>query len=231
MLTFSESMLSTWIGLLIWPFLRVLALFSVVPVLSSKALPMRSKIGLAFFIALAVSSTLPVEEVVGVNDPRAWELVAQQVAVGMGIGLAVRLVFAAIELAGEVIGFQMGLNFAAFFDPAMNSQTSAMARFFGQMTLLLFVVSGGHLMVIIAVVKSFEAFPVNGGALQTLNTLQLHTLGKEIFASALWISLPVVGMLMFTNMALGIISRVAPQMNIFAVGFPLTRATCSGGAS
>ena len=116
----------------------------------------------------------------------------------------------------------MGLNFAAFFDPTLNAQSSAVARFFGQMTSLLFVVMNGHLMVLVAVNRSFQSFPVDQNFLEALGQMKLYRLGADLFASALWIALPMVGMLMFTNLALGIISRVAPQMNIFAVGFPIT---------
>ena len=128
----------------------------------------------------------------------------------------------AVELAGEVVGFQMGLNFAAFFDPAANAQTSAVARFFGQMAALLFVVLNGHLLVLMAVIRSFEVFPIDQSFLQAMQRLRLHELGAELFATGLWIALPMVGMLMFVNLALGIVSRVAPQMNIYAVGFPIT---------
>jgi flagellar biosynthetic protein FliR len=116
----------------------------------------------------------------------------------------------------------MGLNFAAFFDPSLNTQSSAVARFFGQMTSLLFVVMNGHLMVLMAVNRSFQSFPVDENFLIALGRMKLYSLGADLFASALWIALPMVGMLMFVNLALGIISRVAPQMNIFAVGFPIT---------
>jgi flagellar biosynthetic protein FliR len=121
-----------------------------------------------------------------------------------------------------VVGFQMGLNFAAFFDPSLNAQTSAVARFFGYMASLLFVVLNGHLMVLMAVTRSFEVFPVTQNFLQAVAQMKLYTLGGELFASALWIALPMIALLMFTNLALGIVSRVAPQMNIYAVGFPIT---------
>jgi flagellar biosynthetic protein FliR len=116
----------------------------------------------------------------------------------------------------------MGLNFAAFFDPTLNAQSSAVARFFGQMTALLFVVMNGHLMVLAAIIQSFRSFPVDQNFLEALWRMKLYQLGSDLFASALWIALPMVGMLMFANLALGIISRVAPQMNIFAIGFPIT---------
>jgi len=182
----------------------------------------RGRIALAFLVALASQASLPQAEVVGFNDVRAFGVLVQQVGVGLSIGFAVRLVFAAVELAGEVVGFQMGLNFASFFDMTLNSQSSAVARFFSQMTSLLFVVMNGHLMVLMAVNKSFVAFPVGQNFLQALAQMQLHKLGAEIFSSALWIAMPMVGMLMFSNLAMGIISRVAPQINIFAVGFPIT---------
>lgn len=211
-----------WVSPLVWPFLRVLAVFTTAPVFSSRAFPTRAKIALAFFVALGTQASLPSMPVIGFNDPQAFGVVIQQVGIGLAIGFVVRLVFAAVELAGEVVGFQMGLNFAAFFDPTLNAQSSAVARFFGQMTSLLFVVMNGHLMVLVAVNRSFQSFPVDQNFLEALGQMKLYRLGTDLFASALWIALPMVGMLMFTNLALGIISRVAPQMNIFAVGFPIT---------
>lgn len=183
---------------------------------------MRAKIALALFVAVACQASIPAGVAYGVNSPDALGVVVQQVVIGLAIGFTIRLVFAVVELAGEVVGFQMGLNFAAFFDPSLNTQSSAVARFFGQMASLLFVVMNGHLMVLMAVTKSFEAFPVGPHFLDALASMHLYRLGAELFSSALWMALPMVGMLMFANLALGIISRVAPQINIFAVGFPIT---------
>jgi len=165
---------------------------------------------------------LPVQPVIDLNGREALGTVLQQVGVGLAMGFAVRLVFAAVELAGEVIGLQMGLNFASFFDPLANAQVSAVARFFGNIAMLLFVVINGHLMVLMAVAKSFDAFPVDGNFLQAVAQMRLHALGASLFASSLWIALPMIALLLFVNLTLGIISRVAPQMNIYAVGFPVT---------
>jgi flagellar biosynthetic protein FliR len=221
-ISISEAQLIAWISPIFWPFLRVLAVFTTAPVFSSRAFPTRAKIALAFFVALATQASLPDMPLVGFNDPQVLGVVMQQVGIGLAIGFVVRLVFSAVELAGEVVGFQMGLNFAAFFDPTLNAQSSAVARFFGQMTALLFVVMNGHLMVLAAIVQSFRTFPVDQNFLEALGRMKLYQLGSDLFASALWIALPMVGMLMFANLALGIISRVAPQMNIFAIGFPIT---------
>lgn len=211
-----------WLSPVLWPFLRVLALFSVAPVFSMRAIPMRVKIGLALLVAVCSQALLVDQPVISVNGREALGAVAQQVAVGLAIGFAVRLVFASVELAGEVIGLQMGLNFASFFDPASSAQISAVGRFFGNMSLLLFIVINGHLVVLMAVVKSFERFPADGNFLQSLGQMRLYELGASLFASAFWIALPMIALLLFVNLTLGIISRVAPQMNIYAVGFPVT---------
>lgn len=222
MIGLTESQLMAWLTPILWPFLRILAVFTAAPIFSNRAFPVRARIALALLIALAAQASLPAQPLIDLNGAQAWGAVVQQVGVGLAIGFVVRLVLTAVQLAGEIVGFQMGLNFAAFFDPAMSTQSSATASFFGYMASLLFVVLNGHLMVLMAVIRSFEAFPVDQNFLHALSLMKLYSLGGELFASGLWIALPMVGMLMFVNLALGIVSRVAPQMNIYAVGFPLT---------
>ena len=226
MLTFTDAQLLAWVTPLLWPFLRVLALFSALPVLGTRTVPLRVRVALAFFVALAAQPVLPPlpSEVatIALDAPVAALLVAQQVIVGLALGFAVRLVFAAVEYAGEVIGLQMGLNFAGFFDPVTASQGTATGRFFGTAVAWLFVVINGHLIVIAAVVASFTAFPVGPEPFAFVRQLQPHQWGAELFRLGLWIALPIVAMLLFVNLVLGLISRVAAQMNIFAIGFPIT---------
>ncbi len=222
MFTFSEADIMALVAPVFWPFLRVLAVFSSAPIFSARSVPMRTRVGLAMLIAIGAQASLPPDNIPGLTDPDALSLVFQQVLIGLAIGLAVRIVFASVEMAGEVIGLQMGLNYAGFFDPSTNSQTSAVGRYFGNTTMLLFVVLNGHLMVLQAVVASFETFPLGDSALEAVNRLQLHELGAVVFRYGLWIALPMIGMLMFINIVLGFVSRIAPQMNAFAIGFPLT---------
>ena len=221
-ITFSESQLVAWLSPILWPFLRVMGVFTSAPLFSMRVIPMRAKIGLAFFVALCAQPMLGEQPVISLTGSNALAAVVQQVVVGIAIGFAVRLVFSSVELAGEVIGLQMGLNFASFFDPSSNARISAVARFFGNMAMLLFVVINGHLMVLLAVVKSFDSFPVDGNFLQSLAQMRIYELGSSLFSSALWIALPMIVLLLFVNLTLGIISRIAPQMNIFALGFPVT---------
>ncbi len=225
MFSFTEADIMSLVAPVFWPFLRILAVFSSAPIFSARSVPMRARVALAMLVAICAQAALADQPVVGLTDPQAMGVVLQQVVIGLAIGLAVRIVFAAVELAGEIIGLQMGLNFAGFFDPTTNQQTSAVGRFYGNSTMLLFVVLNGHLMVLQAVVASFETFPVGTGAFEAIERMRLHELGSVVFRYGLWIALPMIGMLLFVNIVLGFISRVAPQMNAFAIGFPLTLTT------
>lgn len=222
MITFSEAQIVAWVSPVLWPFLRTLAVFSSAPILSSRALPVRVRVGLSFLVALCAQAALPDQPQVSFIGPLALETLVQQVGVGLSIGFAVRVVFASVGMVGEIVGLQMGLNFASFFDPTSNTQASATSGFYNQMASLLFVVMNGHLLILMAVVQSFSAFPVGSGLLDMLNKVRLFDMGAGLFSSALWIALPMTGALMLVNLGMGIISRVAPQMNIYAIGFPIT---------
>ena len=197
MISISEAQIVAWLSPILWPFLRVLAVFTAAPVFSSRAFPVRARIGLAFLIAYAAQASMPDQPVIDINGPEALGAVVQQVGIGLAIGFAVRLIFGAFELAGQIVGFQMGLGFASFFDPSTSAQSSAMGRFYNNMAVLLFIVLNGHLLVLMAVMHSFTAFPVDQNFLQALRELRMHELGADLFASAFWIALPVVAMLMF----------------------------------
>ena len=222
MLTFTEAQVWAWLSPILWPFVRVLALFGTMPVFAQAAVPVRLRVALAFFIALCAQAALPPMPVVPLDSAIAFEVLVQQLVIGLALGFAVRLVFAAVEFAGEVIGLQMGLNYAGYFDPSSGGTTTAVSRFFGVSVSWLFIVINGHLLVIAAVVASFQAFPVGPQPLAFLEMMQPQVWGAEIFSLGLWIALPLVAMLLFTNLVLGLISRVAQQMNIFAIGFPVT---------
>ena len=222
MLTFNEAQILQWLTPLLWPFLRTLALFTSAPVLSSRAVSMRIKIGLALLIAVAAQASLPEMPVVPLDSATGLAMVVQQVLIGLTLGFSARVVFAAVEFAGELVGLQMGLNFAGFFDPATGSQGTATSRFFTAIGSLLFVVVNGHLLLSVAVLRSFEVFPVAAEPLAFIATLQPQVWGAEVFRLGLWIALPIVTMLLFVNLVLGVISRVAQQIQIFSVGFSIT---------
>jgi flagellar biosynthetic protein FliR len=223
MITFTESQLLAWLNPLLWPTLRVLALFSALPVLGLRGgVPVRVRVAFALLVAVCAQASLPPLPLIALDGPQAFGAVVQQLVIGIALGFAVRIVFAAVEFAGELIGLQMGLNYASFFDPASGGSSTAVSRLFGTTVAFLFIVINGHLLVVQAVVQSFHAFPLGGAPLAFLAESLPHRWGSEIFALGLWIALPLIAMLLFVNLVLGVISRVASQMNIFAIGFPVT---------
>jgi len=222
MLTFTEAQVLAWITPLLWPFLRVLALFGALPVFAQRGVPMRVRVALAFLIAFCAQASLPPMPVVALDSAVGFLTIAQQLIIGISLGFAVRIVFSAVEFAGELIGLQMGLNFAGFFNPMTGGEATATSRFFGVSVSWLFIVINGHLLLIAAVVQSFQAFPVGPEPFAFLRAVQPQVWGAEVFRLGLWIALPLVAMLLFVNLVLGIISRVAQQMNVFAIGFPIT---------
>ena len=222
MLTFTDTQVLEWITPILWPFQRVLALFGSLPVMGQRNVPARVRVALAFLIAFCAQASLPAMPVIPLDSGAALLAVIQQLVIGVSLGFAVRIVFTAVEFAGEIIGLQMGLNFAGFFNPMTGGEATATSRFFGVLVGWVFITINGHLLLIAAVVESFHAFPVGPEPFAFLRAVSPQAWGADVFRVGLWIALPLVGMLLFVNLVLGIISRVAQQMNIFAIGFPVT---------
>ena len=221
MVTFSQLQLDAWLAGLFLPFVRVLALFSSAPLLSHKGFPIRARVASAGAISVVVAPFAGVPAGVSLATMAGLGLVAQQVAVGLCIGFAARLLFALFEIAGELVGLQMGFSFAGFFDPHGGTQ-SAVGSWLNTLALLLFVAMNGHLLLVEAISASFRVLPITGDPLAAIALLRPDRLGAEMFRLALSLALPATLLLLFVNLALGFVSRVAPQLSIFSVGFPIT---------
>ncbi len=224
MISFTSEQLAAWYGAIFWPLVRVLALFSVAPLLSHRAVPLRIKLGLAVAATVVLVPSVPSPPITDVLSGAGMALLVHNILVGVMLGFTVRLVFAALELAGELIGLQMGLSFAGFFNPASGQMQNAVASFMALLALLMFIAIDGHLMLLHALAESFRAFPLTGAGSGELpmSLADLARSGSHMFAIALSLSLPFLAVMLLTNIVLGVLARVAPQLNIFAVGFPLT---------
>ncbi len=222
MIAFGYGEAEALIAALLWPFLRVLALFSAAPVLGDRAVPVRARIGLAFAVALVVAPSLPAPPPGSLGGFGAVGLAAQQVAVGIAIGFAARVAFGAVTLAGDLIGLQMGLSFAGFVDPQHGGQSPLVGSYLTTLAMLVFLSLDGHLALLAAVVDSFRSVPVGPDLLGALRWESLAALGAQLFAWGLHIALPVVAAMLLVNLALGAMTRAAPQLNLFSVGFPVT---------
>lgn len=224
MLSISLGQMELWLSVIFWPFVRVLALFMSAPVLSHRAIPARVKIGLALAIAV-VAAPASAEPPPPLFSAAAPLLLIQQTLVGVMMGFAVKVVFAAVDLAGNVIGLQMGLSFASFVDPVNANQTPLVGSFLNLLAMLLFLALDGHLILITSITRSFELAPLNAQFFSGIGWERLIALGSGMFQFGLQLSLPVLATMLVINLTLGVMSRAAPQLNLFSVGFPLTALT------
>jgi len=220
MFTFDTTQLSQWYGSLFWPLTRVLALVATAPVLSHRAIPVRAKVGISLAVALAIAPVVESPPLTGLMEGPGMAALLHNLLVGISLGFAVRLVFVGIELAGQLIGLQIGLSFAGYFNPDLGSSENVVSSFTSMMALLMFLAIDGHLMLIYALTESFRLFPY-GSALPVDPMAMVHA-AADIFAIALSISLPILAVMLLVNIVLGLMTRVAPQLNLFAIGFPLT---------
>jgi flagellar biosynthetic protein FliR len=227
-LTVTTAQLEAWIAAALWPFLRMLALFSAAPVLSHRALPRRARVALAALVTILVAPTLPAPAAVPLLSGAALLTLAQQLLVGLALGFCVRLAFAAVELAGDLIGLQMGLSFAVFFDPQSSEQTPLVGTFLGMVATLLFLAIDGPAQTIAALVETFRVVPVGDSFHSALRWEAIAGLASAMFAMGLHLSLPVLAAMLACNIALGVMARAAPQLNLFSIGFPITLLTGIG---
>lgn len=221
MLTFSQQALDAWLAGFFLPFVRILALFSAAPLFSLRSVPVRVRIVASAVMAMLVAPLLPQPVGLSLQSAAGLGLVAQQVAIGLSIGIAARLIFAVFEVAGEFIGLQMGFSFAGFFDPHGGSQ-SAVGSWLSTLAMLVFLSLNAHLLVLDALLASFRSLPIAPDPIAALAALRLERLGGDMFRLALTLALPASVLMLFINLVMGLASRVAPQLSIFAVGFPIT---------
>jgi flagellar biosynthetic protein FliR len=222
MISLTDAQLNAWLISFIWPLTRILGLIMVAPVFGHRAVPARVKIGLGIFIALIIAPTLPPMPDVGLGSWHGLFILVQQLLIGIAIGFIMRVVFAAVEAAGEIVGLQMGLGFASFFDPQSAGQTLVLARFFNILAILVFLAVNAHLLLLGVLVDSFQSLPVSTQPLSAAGFFNVAAFGSTVFAVGLQLALPLIAILLMTNLSLGILTRSAPQLNIFAIGFPIT---------
>jgi flagellar biosynthetic protein FliR len=218
-LSVTDAELAGWLGQFFWPFLRILALFAAAPAFNSVAIPARAKVALAFVVAIAVAGTVKQSAPLDLS----WAsvvLAVEQILVGLAIGFAMQLTMAAITLTGEFVGLQMGFGFASMFDIQSGFQVPVMANFFSLVALLLFLSLNGHLVLLGVLVKSFTVVPLAAGSGITADGWRsLARAGAALFQMGVWLALPVIAILLAAHLAVGFVSRVAPQFNVMSVGF------------
>lgn len=206
----------------LWPLTRLLGFIAIAPPFGNNGVPVQVKLVLGIFLALIVAPTLDVIPDVDMLSLTGILILAQQLIVGLAMGFIVRVIFAGVEMAGEVAGLTMGLGFATFYDPQTRGRSSAISQFLVIITTLLFLALNVHLAMFEALIHSFKTIPISSSLQMGFSVKTLAIWGEEIFKIAFILSLPIVAALLITNIALGILTRAAPQLNLFGIGFPIT---------
>jgi flagellar biosynthetic protein FliR len=222
MLSISSAELNTMIAMLLWPLTRILGLLSVAPLFGNVSVPARVKLGLGVMLALIIAPTVPAAPALDPASLTGLLIVAQQFVIGMAMGFAMRIVFAAVEMAGEIAGLTMGLGFASFFDPQTRARSSAVSQFLALLALMTYLASNLHLVLVATLTESFITLPITAAPLNGNAMREIAHWGGRIFSAGVQLSLPIVAALLITNLALGILTRAAPQLNLFGIGFPIT---------
>ncbi len=222
MITLTTGQLEGWLSQLFWPFIRIGACFMVAPAFGAVFIPARLRIVLAGAIALLVAPlvTLPA----GITPFSAAGVIVtlQQVIIGVALGFALQVLFDAVAMGGQLLANSMGLSFAFNVDPMRGTGTPALGQLYALMVMLTFLALNGHLALIEVLVDGFRTLPIGATGLGNQAVWTLVGWGAQIFSGALAVALPGITALMIVNLGFGVMSRAAPTLNLFAVGFPVS---------
>jgi flagellar biosynthetic protein FliR len=205
---------------LLWPMLRMSALMLFAPVFSLPALTTRLRVLLALALSVMVYPMFDWPRI----DPlsaRGLLEIANQITIGLMMGLILQVAIAAVVVAGQAISNSMGLSMAMMIDPNLGN-VPTVAQFLIVLATLVFVGLGGHGLLLAMLVESFSSLPVGTFVMVEQSWRQVLAWSSMMFLGAVLISLPVMVTLLFINIGIGVITRAAPSLNIFAVGLPAT---------
>ncbi len=218
----SAAEASAFVGSLMWPFMRISAMLMAIPVIGTRMVSIRIRVVLAMLISLMVVPLIPEVPAVDPLSLAGLTISLHQVLIGLAMGFVLQMVLATLTIAGEVISMTMGLGFASMVDPANGVNVPVLSQFFLIMGTLMFLALGGHLMIIQLVVNSFQTLPVSVDGIPRESFWIIIKFGSEMFIGAAWVALPAVISILTITLAMGVVTRAAPQLNIFSIGFPVT---------
>lgn len=218
--TVDLAMLENWLGGLLWALGRVGGLCLLAPVLGASVIPARIRVSLVLMLALVLAPLAP-----ATIDPMSGAGVATmvgQVLIGAAVGFVLKVSFEAVAFGGQLVAQSMSLGFSEIVNPAGGGSTPVLSQFYTVLVTLLFVVMNGHLQLIALLAESFRTLPPGASVIDANGLHAVVLFGAQLFAGAVRVALPAVTSLLVVNLGFAAISRAAPSMNLFAVGFPIT---------
>lgn len=221
MFNITAAEFTAWIGQFWWPFIRISSAFLFMPVIGGGSTPTQVRILLSFLLCIVAAPLMPSMPSVDPLSIQAVVYAIQQILIGAFLALLVEILFAVFTTMGQILSMQMGLGMAMMNDPVNGISVPAMGKYYQLYTFLLFLALDGHLVTLEVFVRSFEAWPVGNFFSQSaLYNIVLRF--SWMMGAALLLSLPAVTAMLIVNIAFGMMNRAAPQLNVFALGFPMT---------
>ena len=221
MLELSSTQIAAWISSFLLPLFRIAAVLMVMPIIGTQLVPQRVRLDLALAITLVFMPVLPPMPHVDALSLQSILLIAEQIIIGAMLGFSLQLFFHIFVFAGQLVSMQMGLGFASMMDPATGVSVPVLGQFLLMLVTLLFLAMNGHLVVFEVLAESFVTLPV-GHTLEVGHYAILAGRLSWVIGAALLLVLPAISALLVINIAFGVMTRAAPQLNIFTIGFPLT---------
>ena len=210
-----------YIQLFLLALTRVLAIFAAIPIFGGPTIPLqiRGIFGIVITLTIFPWQATPVSDEAIALFPFAL-MIAQELIIGFIAGFAATLTFAAIQIAGEMIGFGTGFNSGRVLNPAFGESSSTLDQFFIMLSMLFMLVTNGHHLIIYAISKTFSVIPLNS-SLTGIPVQNVLTMASKLISAGFQISLPAVGSLIMADITLGLLAKVAPQVQVFFLGVPL----------
>jgi flagellar biosynthetic protein FliR len=203
--------------------MRVAPILFLMPILSDRNVPGLAKIGLTLAVSLILLPTVKMDSAVFPQSPGSFaSFLAAELFIGFSLGLAVKTIFAGIQMGGELVGFQMGLSIAQVIDPESGMDSSAVAQLHYLLGIMIFLAVDGHHWFFRALVQSFHLLAPGEIHLRAGLFTTLVTLTGNMFIIAIKLSAPVMAVLFFSQIAMGILAKAVPQVNILMTSFPIT---------
>lgn len=220
MFEFSESQILAWIAQFIWPLFRLTAFFMTAPILGANYTPARIRLSLALAVTMIVAPVLPSPPAVDFLSMQALLITLNELLIGFALGFIMQIFFEVFIVGGQILAMNMGLGFANMNDPGNGVTVAAVSQVFVILVTLTFVLTGGIEMLLTVLSESFFSMPI-GSFIPLDNFTLLFSWGSWIFSSGLLMALPAVTALLVVNISFGMMTRAAPQLNVFALGFPV----------
>ncbi len=205
-----------------WPLFRIGAMLMVAPVFGAQSVPVRMRVVMALALTAVVLPILPPVPAVELFSADSVLIIVQQILIGVAMGLAIQIVINAVITGGQIIAMQMALGFSLMVDPQNGAQVPVLSQLYLILVTLVYLAVNGHLILIDIIVQSFTTIPIAVDGLLPQDIWELVSWGATMFSGAVVIALPAIASLLVVNLAFGVMTRAAPQLNIFAVGFPIT---------